>query len=195
MAVIFAETGLLIGFFLPGDSLLVTAGALVSAGQVNPLELDPFVNLLLMNVVLIVMAIVGDAVGYSIGFQAGPRIFTREQSLLFRRDHLLSTQKFYDKHGGKTIILARFMPAVRTFAPVVAGVGRMGYRRFAAFNVIGGASWVISMTGLGFGFGKIFEPKEMEHFVYFIVFLSILPLVIGWVRHRVRTRKAAGATS
>jgi membrane-associated protein len=194
MAVIFAETGLLIGFFLPGDSLLVTAGALVSAEQLNPLGLSTFGNLLLMNAVLIVMAIVGDAVGYSIGFQAGPRIFTREQSLLFRRDHLLSTQKFYEKHGGKTIIIARFMPAVRTFAPVVAGVGRMGYRRFAAFNVIGGASWVVSMTFLGYFLGKIFDAKQMEHVVYLIIVLSVLPLVIGALRHR-RGRKVAAEPS
>jgi membrane-associated protein len=195
MAVIFAETGLLIGFFLPGDSLLVTAGALVSAEQLNPLELPTFGNLLLMNAVLIVMAIVGDAVGYSIGFQAGPRIFTREQSLLFRRDHLLSTQKFYEKHGGKTIIIARFMPAVRTFAPVVAGVGRMGYRRFAAFNVIGGASWVVSMTFIGYFLGKIFDAKQMERVVYLIIVISVMPLFVGWIRHRMRSRKAASATS
>jgi membrane-associated protein len=184
MAIVFAETGLLIGFFLPGDSLLVTAGALVSAEQLNPLELSTFVNLLLMNAVLIVMAVVGDAVGYSIGFQAGPRIFTREQSVLFRRDHLLSTQKFYEKHGGKTIIIARFMPAVRTFAPVVAGVGRMGYRRFATFNVIGGASWVVSMTFLGYLLGKVFDAKQMERVVYLVIVISIAPLVIAWFRRR-----------
>ena len=92
------------------------------------------------------MAIIGDAVGFSIGYKAGPMIFTRQQSILFRKDHLVSTQKFYEKHGGKTIIIARFMPAVRTFAPVVAGVGRMGYRRFAMFNILGGVGWVVSMT-------------------------------------------------
>ena len=190
MAIVFAETGLLVGFFLPGDSLLVTAGALVSAEQLNPLELSTFANLLLLNAVLIVMAIVGDAVGYSIGFQAGPRIFTRDQSFFFRRDHLLTTQKFYEKHGGKTIIIARFMPAVRTFAPVVAGVGRMGYRRFAAFNVIGGASWVVSMTFLGYFLGQIFDAKQMERVVYLIIVISIAPLFIGWLRHR-RARKVA----
>jgi membrane-associated protein len=170
--------------------LLVTAGVLVNAGLLNPFDLSPFENLLLMNVVLIAMAVIGDAVGYSIGFQAGPRIFTREQSLLFRRDHLLSTQKFYERHGGKTIILARFMPAVRTFAPVVAGVGRMGYRRFAAFNVIGGASWVVSMTCLGFGLGKVLNAKEIERAVYLIIFISVLPLIIGAVRHRIARKSA-----
>jgi len=182
MAIIFAETGLLIGFFLPGDSLLVTAGALVNHSQINPFGLPTFANLLLMNAVLIVMAIVGDAVGYSIGYKAGPMIFNREQSLLFRKDHLVATQKFYEQHGGKTIILARFMPAVRTFAPIVAGVGRMGYRRFATFNVIGGASWVVSMTFLGYFASEVLGPKQIEYLVYFVVFVSILPLVIGAAR-------------
>ncbi len=196
MAIVFAETGLLVGFFLPGDSLLVTAGVLVNAGLLNPFELSTFGNLLLMNVVLIVMAVVGDAVGYSIGLKAGPKIFTREQSLLFRKDHLLATQKFYERHGGKTIILARFMPAVRTFAPVVAGVGRMGYRRFAAFNIVGGAGWVLSMSFLGYFLGKVFEAKEIEKIVYLIIFLSVLPLLIGAIRHKLgqKKNKPAAAT-
>jgi len=192
MAIVFAETGLLVGFFLPGDSLLVTAGVLVQAGVLNPLQLDPFVNLLLMNVALIVTAVVGDAVGYSIGYKAGPMIFTRQQSMLFRKDHLVSTQKFYEKHGGKTIIIARFMPAVRTFAPVVAGVGRMGYRRFAMFNVLGGIGWVASMLFLGYFLGKVFDAKQIEKIVYLIVFISILPLIIGAIRHR-RGPSPAGA--
>jgi membrane-associated protein len=195
MTVIFAETGLLIGFFLPGDSLLVTAGALVNHGLINPFELPTFANLLLMNAILILMAIAGDAVGYSIGFKAGPIIFTREQSLLFRKDHLVATQKFYEKHGGKTIILARFMPAVRTFAPVVAGVGRMGYRRFAAFNVIGGAGWVLSMSFLGYFASEVLGPKQIEYLVYFIVLVSIAPLVIGAVRHRLKKNSAPGPES
>jgi membrane-associated protein len=190
LTIVFAETGLLIGFFLPGDSLLVTAGVLVEAGLLNPFKLDPFVNLLLMNVVLIATAVIGDAVGYSIGYKAGPMIFTREQSLLFRKDHLVSTQKFYDKHGGKTIILARFMPAVRTFAPVVAGVGRMGYRRFATFNVLGGIGWVASMLFLGYFLGKIFDAKQIERIVYLIIFISILPLIIGAIRARMKPSAA-----
>jgi membrane-associated protein len=193
MAIVFAETGLLVGFFLPGDSLLVTAGALVSAGLINPFELPPFVNLLLMTAVLTVMAVVGDAVGYSIGYQTGPRIFTREQSLLFRRDYLLSTQKFYERHGGKTIIIARFMPAVRTFAPVVAGVGRMGYRRFAAFNVIGGSGWVLSMSWLGYFLGQVFDAKRMERVVYLVIFVSVAPLFITALVKWLKGRKAAAA--
>jgi len=184
MLIVFAETGLLIGFFLPGDSLLVTAGVLVQGDFLNPLKLDPFVNLLMMNVVLMIMAIVGDAVGFSIGYRAGPKIFTREQSLFFRKDHLIATQKFYEKHGGKTIILARFMPFARTFAPVVAGVGRMTYRRFAMFNVIGGVSWVFSMTFLGYFLGKIFDAKQIERVVYLIIVISVLPVAIGAIKQR-----------
>src|SRR5688572_28705483 len=155
MIIIFAETGLLIGFFLPGDSLLVTAGVLVNAGLINPFELSPFVNLLLMNVVLMVMAIVGDAVGYSIGRRAGPALFRRKKSFFFRPKHLIATQAFYDKHGGKTIILARFMPFARTFAPVVAGIAQMPYRKFAMFNIVGGISWIFSMTFIGYFLGKV----------------------------------------
>jgi membrane-associated protein len=184
MAIIFAETGLLVGFFLPGDSLLVTAGVLVGLGKIDPLGLGPILNLFVMIITLLVTAVIGDAVGYSIGYKAGPMIFTREQSLLFRKDHLVATQKFYEKHGGKTIILARFMPAVRTFAPVVAGVGQMGYRRFATFNVIGAIAWVASMLILGYFLGQIFPPKQIEKIVYLIIFISILPLIIGAVRAR-----------
>jgi len=191
MLIIFAETGLLIGFFLPGDSLLVTAGVLVNAGLLNPFELSTFGNLLLMNAILITMAIIGDAVGYGIGFKAGPKIFTREQSLLFRKDHLVATQKFYEKHGGKTIVIARFMPAVRTFAPVVAGVGQMGYRRFATFNVMGGIGWVSSMTFLGYFLGKVLGAKQIEKVVYLIIVISVAPLFIGAIKHRNAAKKAA----
>jgi membrane-associated protein len=195
MLIIFAETGLLIGFFLPGDSLLVTAGVLVNAGLLNPFELSTFGNLLLMNAVLTTMAIIGDAVGYGIGFKAGPKIFTREQSLLFRKDHLVATQKFYEKHGGKTIVIARFMPAVRTFAPVVAGVGQMGYRRFAIFNIMGGVGWVTSMTFLGYFLGKVLGAKQIEKVVYLIIVISVAPLFIGALKHRAAAKKASeGAT-
>jgi membrane-associated protein len=193
MAIIFAETGLLIGFFLPGDSLLVTTGVLVNAGQINPFEISPFQNLLLLNVVLVVMAVVGDAVGFSIGYRAGPAIFKREKSLLFRKDHLVATQEFYEKHGGKTIILARFMPFARTFAPVVAGVGKMPYRRFFMFNLVGGFSWVVSMTFIGYFLGKVADAKSIEKVVYVILFVSVAPVVFGAVRHRITMRKKAKA--
>lgn len=191
MIIIFAETGLLIGFFLPGDSLLVTAGVLVNAGLINPFNLTNFQNLLLMNVTLMAMAIIGDAVGFSIGRRAGPKIFTREQSLLFRKDHLIATQKFYERHGGKTIILARFMPFARTFAPVVAGVGQMAYRRFAIFNVAGGVLWVFSMTFLGYFLGKIFDAKQIERVVYLIIFVSVAPVLFGAIKHRLQQKKGA----
>ena len=184
LLIIFAETGLLIGFFLPGDSLLVTAGVFVQANLMNPFGLDPFANLLVMNVTLMAMAIIGDAVGFSIGYQAGPMIFNRKQSFFFRKDHLLATQAFYEKHGGKTIILARFMPFARTFAPVVAGVARMTYRRFAMFNVIGGVAWVFSMTFLGYFLGKVAGAKTIEKVVYLIIFVSVAPLAFSAIRAR-----------
>ncbi|MDI1442966.1 VTT domain-containing protein [Polyangium sp. 6x1] len=193
MAIIFAETGLLVGFFLPGDSLLVTAGVLVNANMINPFELSTFSNLLLMNAVLCVMAIVGDTVGYSIGYKAGPKLFSREQSLFFRRDYLVATQKFYEKHGGKTIVLARFMPFARTFAPVVAGIGKMSYRRFITFNVFGGIGWVVSMTFLGYFLGKVLGAKEIEKVVYLIIVISVLPPIVGAVRTHLASKKAAGA--
>jgi membrane-associated protein len=184
MFIIFAETGLLIGFFLPGDSLLVTAGVLVNADLVNPLGLSPLVNLVVLNLVLFVMAVTGDAVGFLFGKNAGPRLFNREQSLLFRRDHLLTTKAFYDKHGGKTIIMARFMPFARTFAPIVAGIGQMPYARFAMYNVVGGFLWVFSMTVLGFFLGQVLGAKQIERVVYLIILISVLPPVIGYLRSR-----------
>src|SRR5262249_8041324 len=126
---------------------------------------------------------------FAIGRRAGPKIFTREQSLLFRKDHLIATQKFYEKHGGKTIILARFMPFARTFAPVVAGVGQMQYRRFAMFNITGGVLWVFSMTFLGYFLGKVFDAKQIERIVYLIVFISVAPLIVGWIKHRLTQKK------
>ncbi len=184
MAIIFAETGLLVGFFLPGDSLLVTAGVLVNAGMVNPLGLDPMVNLFVLNAVLIVMAIAGDAVGFAFGRKAGEALYEREQTFFFRRDHLLSTREFFDKHGGKTIVLARFMPFARTFAPIVAGIGKMPYARFAKFNVGGGVGWVLSMTFLGYFLGKIFDAKSIERIVYVIILVSVLPPIVAWLKGR-----------
>ena len=140
-AIIFAETGLLVGFFLPGDSLLVTAGILLHQRQSRQ---GAAAQHRVLNVVVIVAAIIGDTVGYWIGAKTGPKLFTREQSLFFSRKHLLRTQEFYERHGGKTIIIARFMPIIRTFAPVVAGVGKMSYRRFLSYNVFGGIGWVLA---------------------------------------------------
>jgi membrane-associated protein len=177
--IIFAETGLLVGFFLPGDSLLVTAGLLAA---------DPAfgLNVWLLGLILTVAAIVGDTVGYHVGKATGPRIFTRETSLFFHKDHLLKAQAFYETHGGKTIIIARFMPIVRTFAPVVAGVGQMRYASFLAYNVVGGVLWIWSMLLIGFVLAKTVPgvAKHVEKVILVVVFLSILPGIIAWWRNR-----------
>jgi membrane-associated protein len=185
-AIVFAETGLMIGFFLPGDSLLVTAGVFAAAGHLD---------IVLLNVVLVIAAILGDTVGYWIGRRAGPALFRRPKSLLFNPEHLRRAHDFYEKHGGKTIILARFMPIVRTFAPVVAGMGRMEYRRFVSFNVFGGLLWVVSMTLIGYFLGKIPGVREhIEIVILIVVFLSILPGLIAFGREWLRRRRGnAGA--
>jgi len=190
-AIVFAETGLLIGFFLPGDSLLFVAGFLASlAGG----SLLPFVWL---NVALVAAAIVGDTVGYWIGARAGPAIFNRPQSRFFRRDYLLKAKAFYEKHGGKTIVLARFVPIVRTFAPVVAGAGAMNYRRFVFFNVFGGIGWVLGMTTLGFWLGKIrWVQEHLEKAILIVILLSLAPIAwhaLAARRAKVRDEKAVGS--
>jgi len=181
--VIFSETGLLVGFFLPGDSLLVTAGLFCTSA--TPGE-PPLLNIVWLNVFAIAAAIIGDTVGYWIGAKAGPKLFTREQSLLFSRKHLLRTKEFYERHGGKTIIIARFMPIVRTFAPVVAGVGKMEYRRFLSFNVFGGIGWVFSMTMLGYLLGSAYPPitKHIDKVIIVIIFVSLLPGMISYLSNR-----------
>jgi membrane-associated protein len=176
--IVFAETGLMVGFFLPGDSLLVTAGLMASQGYLNPYWLIGL---------MCVAAIVGDTVGYSIGYRTGPVLFTREQSLLLRRDYLLKAKAFYEKHGGKTIVIARFVPIIRTFAPVVAGIGQMEYRRFLSFNVWGGIGWVVSMCVAGQLIGLIPGVDRYLHLIIAIViFLSILPGIIEVLRNRAR---------
>lgn len=177
IAIVFAETGLLVGFFLPGDSLLVTAGVFAAAGHLS-------ISTLLVSLTL--AAIVGDQLGYYIGARTGPVIFNREDSFFFKRAHLLRAKEFYEKHGGKTIILARFMPIIRTFAPVVAGVGAMEYRRFVSYNVFGGFLWVWSMALLGYGLGNSVPDidKHIHKVIVVVVFLSILPGIIEYLRHR-----------
>jgi len=176
--IVFCETGLVVTPFLPGDSLLFAVGAL-SATAGSPISLP------LVMVLLFVAAVVGDAVNYSIGKRMGPAVFKSEGSLLFNKKHLLRTQAFYEKHGGKTIIIARFMPIVRTFAPFVAGVGQMEYRRFATFNVAGAALWVILLGGLGRAFGETpFVKNNFERVILGIVFISVLPMVVELIRAR-----------
>lgn len=179
VAVVFTETGLLIGFFLPGDSLLITAGLVAAAGGLD---------IWLLGGLLSVAAIAGDSVGYAIGYRTGPRIFTRDDSRWFSRMHLVRTREFYERHGGKTIVLARFIPIIRTFAPVVAGVGRMEYRRFLAYNVVGGIGWVTSLTWAGFLLGQaIPDIGRYIHIVIGVVIaLSTIPIGVEWWRARAR---------
>lgn len=171
IAIVFAESGLLIGFFLPGDSLLFTAGFLASQGVfgIVPLVLLTFLA-----------AVFGDSVGYTFGHRIGRRIFTKEDSLLFHQDHLRRAERFYARHGGKTIILARFLPVIRTFAPILAGVGAMAYPRFLAYNVVGGALWAIGLTLLGYFLGSTIPDMDryLLPIVLGIILLSVLPTVV-----------------
>jgi membrane-associated protein len=178
-AIVFTETGLLIGFFLPGDSLLITAGVVAATGALN---------IWWLNLLLIAAAIVGDTVGYSIGWRAGPRLFTREKSLLFNPKHVQRTRDFYARHGAKTIVIARFVPIIRTFAPVVAGVGQMAYRRFVTYNVIGGIGWVVSMTWAGYLLGhSIPDINNHIHIVVgVVIILSFVPIVVEIMKERKR---------
>jgi membrane-associated protein len=184
--IVFAETGLLVGFFLPGDSLLVTAGVFSGTGQLDIVHL---------NAVLIVAAIAGDTVGYWFGRKTGPALFRRPKSLLFNPEHLRRAHDFYEKHGGKTIVLARFMPIIRTFAPIVAGMGQMAYRRFLLFNVFGGALWVLSMTLIGYFLGQVPGVREhIEIVIVTVIFLSILPGIIAFLKEWMKSRRTpAGA--
>jgi membrane-associated protein len=183
-AIVFTETGLLVGFFLPGDSLLFTAGLVAAAGHLD---------IWALNGLLMAAAIAGDSVGYAIGYRAGPRIFRKEKSRWFARDHLIRTREFYERHGGKTIVLARFIPILRTFAPVVAGVGRMEYRRFLFYNVFGGIGWVASLTWAGYLLGQTIPDidRHIHLIVAIIVVLSVLPIGVEWWKARLRARRAA----
>jgi membrane-associated protein len=184
VAIVFTETGLLVGFFLPGDSLLITAGLVAAAGGLD---------IWLLNGLLIVAAIVGDSVGYAIGYRAGPRIFTRDDSRWFNRRHLVRTREFYERHGGKTIVLARFIPIIRTFAPVVAGVGRMEYRRFLAYNVLGGIGWVSGLTWAGYVLGRTIPDigRYIHIVIGIVVIVSVIPIGVEWWRARARPERAA----
>ena len=191
--IVFAETGLALGFFLPGDSLLVVAGLFASAGKLN---------VFVLLTALFVAAVVGDAVGYYSGHKLGPRLFTRKKSLLFRPSHLEKAHAFYEKYGGKTIIIARFVPIVRTFAPIVAGAAQMSYRRFAAYNVIGGLLWVFSMILAGYFLGSAVErafgvklEDHIEKVVAVVVLLSLMPPLIEYLKsRREKARAKAGQT-
>jgi len=182
VAIVFTETGLLVGFFLPGDSLLITAGLVAAAGGLD---------IWLLSGLLIVAAIAGDSVGYAIGYRTGPRLFRKEESRWFARKHLLRTREFYERHGGKTIVLARFIPIIRTFAPVVAGVGQMAYRRFLFYNVFGGIGWVMSLTWAGYLLGQAIPniDRHIHIVVAVVIVLSVVPIGVEWWRARSRARQ------
>ena len=177
--IVFAETGLMVGFFLPGDSLLVTAGLFAAKGDLN---------IVWLNLALMAAAIVGDATGYWIGRRAGQALYSRPNSFFFRKQHLVKTHQFYEKHGGKTIVIARFVPIIRTFAPVVAGAAEMTYRQFALYNIAGGIGWVASMTLTGYFLGRAIPDidKHIHIVVAVVIFLSLLPGIISIAREKLK---------
>ena len=184
--VVFAETGLLLGFFLPGDSLLFTVGVVSGAGQLD---------IVLINAALMAAALIGDSTGFFLGRQSGPRIFTRADSLLFKQEYVTRTQEFYQRYGGKTIILARFVPVIRTFAPFMAGVSRMPYPRFLSFSIFGSIGWVFLMTTLGYTLGRVpFVRRHFDQAVLLIIFVSLLPTINEAWKHWRATRKTASIT-
>jgi len=185
-AIVFAETGLMVGFFLPGDSLLVAAGLFAGRGDLE---------LFGLWALLVPMAITGNSTGFAIGRRVGKALFARPSSRWFKRRHLIRTQLFYEQHGGKAVVIAQFLPILRTFTPVVAGIARMGYRRFAAFNVVGAAAWVVSMTLTGYALGKTFPgiAKRIELIMLVVIAVSFLPAVVSsW---RAARAKRAGRLS
>jgi membrane-associated protein len=187
--IVFAETGLALGFFLPGDSLLVVAGLVAATGKLN---------VALLIGLLFVAAVVGDAVGYYTGARLGPRLFKKKKSLLFRPSHLQKAHSFYEKYGGKTIVIARFVPIVRTFAPIVAGAAEMPYRRFVLFNIAGGFLWVTTMVLGGYFLGSVLKSKfgidldeHIEWVVIVVVGLSLIPPVVEYLKSRREKARAA----
>ncbi|MGA2182160.1 MAG: VTT domain-containing protein [Bryobacteraceae bacterium] len=175
-AIVFSETGLLVGFVLPGDSLLFTIGVVCGAGRLD---------MTLMIVLLICACMIGDWSGYLLGRRSGPVIFSRPDSRLFKQEYLQRTHAFYERHGGKTIIYAKFVPIIRTFAPFVAGIAKMPYRRFLPFDIVGGTGWVISMTLLGYFLGGVpVVRRHFEKFVLLVIFVSLLPLIFHAIQAR-----------
>jgi membrane-associated protein len=181
--IVFAESGLFVGFFLPGDSLLFTAGFLASQG---------YGNIIALVLICFSAAVLGDSFGYAFGRKVGPRIFKKEDSLIFRRGYITRTQQFYERHGGKTLILARFMPVMRTFAPIFAGVGRMHYPTFFFYNVIGAFLWAIGITVSGYTLGSIIPGVDqyLLPIVLGIIVLSSLPPIAHFVRDQLRMMKS-----
>lgn len=180
--IIFAESGLFLGFFLPGDSLIFTAGFLASQG---------FLNVWVLTVITFSAAILGDSFGYAMGKKFGPKIFNKQDSFLFHRDHLEKARIFYEKYGGKTIVLARFLPVIRTFVPILAGVGNMEYKSFVFFNILGAIIWAIGMTWLGYFFGNTVPNADqyIVPIVIAIIILSSLPTITHFLVHMIKNKK------
>jgi len=187
-SIIFAETGLLVGFFLPGDSLLFTAGLLTSTGKLP-------VNIGVLLILLIVCAFIGNQVGYVIGAKAGPAIFNKPDSRVFKREHVEHAHAFFEKHGGKALVLARFVPIVRTFVPVIVGVARMNMRHFVIFNAIGAVLWAGGVTLLGFILGDRFPwvQKNLDIIFIVIVLLSVIPIIVEFTKAFLASRRARKA--
>lgn len=176
-AIIFAETGLLVGFFLPGDSLLVATGLFAAKGDLN---------IIYLIILLSIAAIIGDSVNYWVGKKAGHALFHREDSRFFKKKHLCAAQEFYEKHGGKTIILARFVPIIRTFAPTIAGIAEMNYKKFLSFNIFGGILWVSSMLLLGYFLGQLVPniDKNIDKVIIIVILVSLIPLFVEYFRQK-----------
>jgi len=187
-AIVFAESGLLIGFFLPGDSLLFTTGFLIHSGLLP-------VNIHLAVLVIFIAAVLGDSVGYTFGRKLGPRLFNKPDARLFKQEYIKRAQTFYEKHGGKAIIIARFVPIVRTFAPLVAGASKMDYKRFLTFNVVGGFLWAAGVTYLGYGLGSLFHSVgiEIDHILLPIIAVIILASVLPPAIHIFKDKKTRDA--
>ncbi len=178
VAIIFAECGILIGFFLPGDSLLFITGMLIAAGIIN-------INVYLAALILIVAAILGNITGYWIGHKAGPALFNRPDSRLFKQEYVDKTHEFFERYGARAIVLARFVPIVRTFITAVAGIGRMDFRRYITFSIVGAVLWAGLITLLGYFLGNVtFIKENIEYMAIAIVLVSIVPIVIEYVKHR-----------
>lgn len=182
-AIVFAESGLLVGFFLPGDSLLFTAGFLAS---------QSFLDIRVLIFGCFVFAVLGDNVGYATGYRFGRRLFQKEDSWLFHKKHLVTAQNFYNQHGKKAVVLARFMPIVRTFAPIVAGMGAMKYRTFMVYNLIGGFVWTVGMTLLGYFLGKVIPAEQIDKYllpiILAIIVISVIPSIVHLIQERRSTK-------
>ena len=178
--IIFIETGIVIAPFLPGDSLLFAAGALAALG---------YFKIGILYIIVFVAAVIGDAVNYHIGKYIGPRIFRKKSSFFFNKEYLIKAQTFYEKHGKKTIILARFIPIIRTFAPFVAGIGEMTYKKFISFSLVGGICWIFSFIPLGYFFGNLpYVQRNFKFVILAIMVISVIPAIVGFINERNKSK-------